>query len=308
MSQHDAQYLLKPANQLAVIDEFGGCVPLRQKFAELFRQRQELATQQKELTTAASRTLRRQQLELYEFQAKEIDDAQLVAGEQAELSARSRMLANLEKIKRTTGAAYGALYEDEGSIIGRLKGTVVVLLEMAELDEALQPLAGQIKEAALNLDDAAFSLRRYVDKLDLDPAELAEVDQRLNLVNRLTQINTPGTHRHGGRSADLPRTDRLADRRTARARTKIFRPSARRSPGWAMELKEVGKQLTAARKKAADRLVPLVHGQLADLGMKEARFLVEFAALDVGIENPKSETRNPKAESKNARGIAGLET
>ena len=43
--QHDAQYLLKPANQLAVIDEFGGCSSLREQFAELFHQRQVLLTQ-----------------------------------------------------------------------------------------------------------------------------------------------------------------------------------------------------------------------------------------------------------------------
>ncbi len=190
--QHDAQYLLKPANQLAVIDEFGSCVELREKFAEIFHRRQELVGQQKELM--ASRTLRRQQLELYEFQAKEIDEAAFVAGEQTALAARSKVLSNLEKIKRTAGMAYGTLYEEEGSIVGRLKGTMMVLLELAELDESLNPLAMQIKEAAVSLDDAAFSLRRYVDRLELDPAELAEVDQRLNLVNRLTDKYTG----HGG--------------------------------------------------------------------------------------------------------------
>ncbi len=70
--QHDAQYLLKPANQLHVIDEFGGATELREQFAEIFHRRQQLVAQQEELT--ASRTLRRQQLELYEFQAKEIDE------------------------------------------------------------------------------------------------------------------------------------------------------------------------------------------------------------------------------------------
>jgi DNA repair protein RecN (Recombination protein N) len=54
--QHDAQFLLKPANQLAVIDDFGGCADLRRKFSDLYSQRQQLLEQQKELT--ASRTLR----------------------------------------------------------------------------------------------------------------------------------------------------------------------------------------------------------------------------------------------------------
>ena len=121
--QHDAQYLLKPANQLAVIDEFGsrdenarprrtkgdtkgeafiGCLALREKFSEIFGQRQVLLAQQKELT--ASRTLRRQQLELYEFQAKEIDDAQLVAGEHQELQKRG---AGCSRIWRRLNAPRG---------------------------------------------------------------------------------------------------------------------------------------------------------------------------------------------------------
>jgi len=87
----------------------------------------------------------------------------------SEFAARSKLLSNLEKVKRTAGAAYAALYDDEGSILERLKTTAGVLLELAELDEALRELAGQVKEATVSLDDAAFSLRRHVGRLDLDP-------------------------------------------------------------------------------------------------------------------------------------------
>ena len=310
--QHDAQYLLKPANQLAVIDEFGtrdantkarsprsstkddegGGIGLRETFGELFRKRQELLEQQKELT--ASRTLRRQQLELYEFQAKEIDDAQLVAGEHEELGAHSKLLSNLEKVKRTAGAAYGALYEEEGSILERLKATVGVLNDLTELDESLKEMATQIKEATVSLDDAAFSLRRYVDKLDLDPAELAQVTERLNLVNRMVDKYTHGA---GGTLEEV-----LAYRQQIgtqieelRVQDKDFSMIGEEIARLEKELREVGKTLTAARKKAAERLVPLVHKQLADLGMKEAKFLIEFQPLDVGLE-AKDERRKTKDE------------
>ena len=89
------------------------------------------------LTPSQARTLRRQQLELYEFQAKEIDDAQLVTGEHDQLNARSKVLGNLEKIKRTASSTYGTLYEEEASILERLKMTTGVLLELCELDETL---------------------------------------------------------------------------------------------------------------------------------------------------------------------------
>ena len=293
--QHDAQYLLKPANQLAVIDEFGGSVELRQQFAEIFHQRQTLMGQQKELS--ASRTLRRQQLELYEFQAKEIDDAQLVAGEHEELTARSRLLTNLEKIKRTAGAAYGALYEEEGSIIERLKAALSVLMELSELDESLGGITTQVKEATVSLDDAAFSLRRYVDKLDLDPGELAEVDQRLNLVNRMIDKYT-------GRVAGAGLDEVLAYREQIgkqiaelRAQDEDLTASSEMIGKLEKTLRSIGKELTAARQKAAEKLIPRVHGQLADLGMKEAKFLIEFQGLEVlgETQNAKHKTQNLKS-------------
>jgi DNA repair protein RecN (Recombination protein N) len=295
--QHDAQYLLKPANQLAVIDVFGNSTELREQFAELYHRRQELLSQQKELAT--SRTLRRQQLELYEFQAKEIDDAQLVPGEHEQHSARSKVLGSLEKIKRTAGAAYGTLYEEESSILERLKITMAVLLELAELDESLLPLATQIKEATLSLDDAAFSLRRYVDRLDLDPAELAEVTERLNLLNRLMdKYSGRGT---GGLDELIAYRAQIGTQiEELRGQDQDFSSMGDQIAALEKELRTIGKSLTAARKKAADKLLPLIHAQLADLGMKEARFLIEFQPIDSDLsaaEKPKS--KNPKSDLSN---------
>jgi DNA repair protein RecN (Recombination protein N) len=306
--QHDAQFLLKSANQLAVIDEFGGsgCVELRQRFAEVFRRRQELLTQQKELT--GSRTLRRQQLELYEFQAREIDDAQLAAGEHEQLAARSKMLTHVEKIKRSAGAAYGTLYEEEGSILERLKSTAGVLLELAELDEELRPLAGQIKEATVSLDDAAFSLRRYVDRLDLDPAELTQVNERLNLLNRLVDKYTGSRAGAGAGATGMTGVEEvIAYRRQIgqqiedlRAQDQDFSTIGEEIARLEKELRSVGKTLTVERKKSADKLLPLVHRQLADLGMKEAKFLIEFQAisLDGASEDASAQTKIENRKSK----------
>ena len=315
--QHDAQYLLKPANQLAVIDEFGGktCVELRQQFADIFRRRQELLAEQKELS--ASRTLRRQQLELYEFQAKEIDDAQLAAGEHEQLAARGKLLANLEKIKRTAGAAYGALYEEEGSILERLKAAAVVLLELAELDEALQGLSGQVKEAAVSLDDAAFSLRRYVDRLDLDPSELAQVNERLNLLNRMVDKYT-GPRGGGGATGATGLSgieEVIAYRRQIgghidelRTQDQDFSTIGDEIARLEKQLRALGKSLTAERQKSADRLLPLVHRQLADLGMKEARFLIEFTpiALDGANDESNQKSKIENRKSKNPEDPAPL--
>ena len=277
--QHDAQFLLKPANQLAVIDDFGSCSALRLRFAELFHERQTLVQQQRELS--ASRTLRKQQLELYEFQAKEIDEANLVAGEYEELTARCKVLTNMEKIKRAAGGAFAALYEDEGSTLERLKVIMSTLLEISELDEKLSPVAIQVKEATLSLDDAALSLRRYTDRLDVDPDEIAQINDRLNLVNRMID-------KYAGRSNNAGLDEVLAYRQQIgqqieelRTQDQDLTTSGEHIAKLEKQLRTIGADLTKARKKAAEKLIPLVHAQLADLGMKEARFSVEFQPLQV---------------------------
>ncbi|MDP6152502.1 MAG: AAA family ATPase, partial [Phycisphaeraceae bacterium] len=93
--QHDHQFLLKPINQLAILDAYGQCGPLCNQFANTFGELRELEQRHEQLTASAA--LRRQQLELYKFQADEIDAALLVDGEYPELKARYALLSNLQR-------------------------------------------------------------------------------------------------------------------------------------------------------------------------------------------------------------------
>src|SRR5215211_5907710 len=98
--QHDHQYLLKPSNQIDVIDQFGDLWPLRKQYHEVYQRVVDAKRRIAELS--ANRTLREQQLELYRFQADEIDAAGLDPAEYQELEARASILQNLEKLKKDT--------------------------------------------------------------------------------------------------------------------------------------------------------------------------------------------------------------
>ncbi|HSH95836.1 MAG TPA: AAA family ATPase, partial [Roseimicrobium sp.] len=115
--QHDHQYLLKPSNQLDVIDQFGGLLDLRSRYHAIYLQ--VIETRQRIAELAASRTLRRQQLELYRFQADEIDAANLDPAEYLELESRASVLTNLEKLKRDAGTVHTVVYEVDGSVLER---------------------------------------------------------------------------------------------------------------------------------------------------------------------------------------------
>ena len=266
--QHDHQYLLKPGNQLDVLDHFAGLEPLRDRFRQAHAKLQDARRQLQELE--ANRTLRAQQLELYRFQADEIDNAELDPAEFEELKARASVLVNLEKLKKDAGAAHAALYEAEGSILERLKMMASVLVELSLLDQNVRPIADTVRDATIQLEDASFDLGRYLDKLDLDPAELAEVNDRLNTIQRMLNkygdpITTTLEYRAeiGHKIAELERAGGDFS-----ALTNQIAPLTD-------ELKKLGGELTAKRKAAATKLAPMVEKQFAELGMDKARFTID---------------------------------
>ncbi len=277
--QHDHQYLLQPANQLHILDAFGRSLELRYRFADQHRQLRDMITRRDELNT--STTLRRQQLELYEFQAQEIDDAELVEGEYEELKARHGLLSNLQRIREQAGGAYAALYDGEASIIERLQVMVHMLIDLGELDPTLQPMAEQVRDATLALQECAFDLGRYNESLDVSPGELAEIEDRLNTLHRLASKyagNTPGSDPVAEmidyRNQIQHEIDRLRGEHQDQSHLDLRIDEAREA------VQETGEQLTAARQLAAKKLIPQVEAQLKELGMADAAFDVAFESAD----------------------------
>jgi DNA repair protein RecN (Recombination protein N) len=273
--QHDHQFLLKPSNQLDVIDQYAGLDNLRQEYHQAWSKLQQTKQQLEELN--ASRTLRQQQLELYRFQADEIDTAELDPGEYEELKARYSVLENLEKLKKDASGSYAALYEADGSILERLKMVSAVLSEMSGLDINLKPVAEAIRDATLQLEDGAFDLGRYLDKLDLDPAELAEVNDRLNVINRMLKKygdTVPLILEHraqiGETLAELERAG--DDLSTLEADLKPLTTA----------VNKLAADLSAKRAAAAKKLAPLIERQFAELGMDKARFRIELNSSPAG--------------------------
>jgi DNA repair protein RecN (Recombination protein N) len=268
--QHDHQYLLKPSNQIDVLDQFGGLWPLRRQYHDVYQRVLDARRRLAELS--ASRTLRAQQLDLYRFQADEIDAAALEPKEFAELESRASVLANLEKLKKDAGSVHGALYEADGSVLERLKMMSAVLSELSGLDANLKPVAGSCRDAMIALEEVAFDLSRYLDKLDIDPAELSEVNERLNTINRILSkygdpLDATLAYRReiGTKIGELERaTDDLSEVE------KEIAPLA-------AELQHLGKELSAKRLAVAKKISPLIEEQLAELGMEKARFTVELS-------------------------------
>ncbi|MAE67516.1 MAG: hypothetical protein CMJ18_24925, partial [Phycisphaeraceae bacterium] len=273
--QHDQQFLLTPANQLSVLDGFADCDAMRRRFTATHRALRDLESRRASLVESSD--LRRQQLELYEFQAQEIDDVDPQAGELAELQARHRVLANLKRIRHDVGRIHESLHESEGSVVDRLQLICQMLQEMSELDESLSGSCEQVRVATLSLQENAYELRRYMDGVDLDPGELDEIEQRLNVLNRLISKYGEG----GG--ADDPAASVLAHRDTIQDEIERLRGQTvdrdeldGQIAELAAGLEALGAELSEKRHEAALRLVPLVEAELKELGMSDARLAIEL--------------------------------
>lgn len=288
--QHDHQSLLRPASQLEILDDFGGCTALRQDFARRHHALREMRRRRQELDASAS--LRRQQLELYEFQAREIDDAEPTEGEFPELQARHRVLSNARRLLADAGQVQGALYEADGSVIERLEVMTQVLRDLAEIDDELRGVAEQVEGATASAREASFDLSRYVDRLDFDEGELGEVESRLNTLNRLIQKYSDTPRGRGGLGedagpADDPlqgvlhyRADIQREIETLQQASHDFAQLDAEIATAERELRFIGEELSQQRREAAGRLIPAVEQQLPELGMGEAKLEVAFEPVD----------------------------
>lgn len=268
--QHDHQYLLKPSNQLDVLDQFGALWPLRKRYHDAYEKVTDARRRIEELS--ANRTLRQQQLELYRFQAGEIDAAELDPGEYVELEARASVLQNLEKLKKDAGASYGALYEADGSVLERLKMMGAVLAELSGLDVNLKSVAEALRDSTIQLEEVAFDLSRYLDKLDLDPGELVEVNDRLNTINRI--LNKYGDPL----DTTIAYREEIAQKiRQLEKATDDFASVQSQLTPLLAELKRLGHDLSEQRRLVAGKLGPLIEKQLSELGMEKARFTIALS-------------------------------
>lgn len=271
--QHDHQFLLKSANQLDVLDDYAQTGKLRASYHQAHLELIDAKQRLEELETGTK--LRLQQLDFARFQAAEIDAGELREGEYEELSARSQVLNNLERLRKDAGAVHSALYEADGAILDRLQMMAGVLSELCLVDQSLEPIAKSVKEATLTLNEASFDLGRYLNRLDLDPAELVEVNDRLNIINRLLKKYGPtveATLQHRATLANEISQLEKADEDVDSIRKLIAPLTQKRAT--------LAKDLSKKRNEAAKKLSPMIQKQLAELGMEKATFRVDVRTTD----------------------------
>src|SRR5688500_3075100 len=268
--QHQHQSLLRPAAQRELLDGYGDLTASAAKVAELYRAWQQRRASRAALeTNAAAFAVERDRLE---WQARELEGLKLKAGEWPELTAEHARLAHAAGLIEGARMGVEALAESEGSTLAQLDAVVGKLGALVEHDARLQEIVALLESARIELQEAAHALRRYGERVDLDPGRLREAGQRMDAIHAAAR-------KYRVQPEELPATLEQARARLAEMGAGGDLEALRKLEEEALgACAAEAKKLSAGRKRAAKKLSEEVTDQMQALAMEGGRFEVALAA------------------------------
>src|SRR5438445_8060010 len=229
---HDHQSLLSPDKQLSLLDSFARAQEQLEEYRKHYRQLQTLTAEHAALNTAE--TARELELDLLRHQINEISSANLVGGEEEEIETRYKLASNSKRLIERASAVAGKLSEADDSVLSQLAETRRLLRELEKIDNSASQFSAGHETAVVELSEIARSLSEYAEKLDLDPAQLSTLEQRVSLFETLKR-------KYGGSIAEVIA---FVDRAAQRMRKNQRRDSEFERP--AHETKPIRQQMNQA--------------------------------------------------------------
>ncbi|AXA83977.1 DNA repair protein RecN [Lysobacter oculi] len=274
--QHAQQALLSRNSQLALLDGYGRHGDL---LAEVGQAAKRWQAARAELEALNARGDVGERVEFLRHQLRELQAETLDAASLASLDADHRRLAHAsELIEAQTRARDWLADSDEANALALLQRARDAISRVIDHEPRLADVDALLETATISLDEAADTLARLGDTLDLEPGRFESLDQRLQRVHALARKHRVGVDALAGVQARIE--DELAslDNAEARAAELLEEVEAARQT-W----NAAAAQLTRARTKAAKALSAATVAIVRELGMGEADFRIELAA-EAGLE------------------------
>jgi DNA repair protein RecN (Recombination protein N) len=268
--QHESRRLADRVTQRLLVDSIALSDSLKKQMSTAYRELAEIADALER--TQLDDRQRLERIDFLKFQLQELSEAQLSPGEDVELD---QLLSKLQRAADLRGAASKAeqvLVAQDGAVCERIAAIQRELDELSTVDPKLSPLAAQLDESRVLLEDAALSLGRYAGSVDVDPRALAEAEARYELLRRLTR-------KHGATVDELIERTVQMQRELAELEGIDERRDelAQKLDSAREKARGVATKCSQKRKSSAKRISKEISGNLGELGMKGAQ-------LEVAVE------------------------
>lgn len=271
--QHEHQSLMKRDMQRVMVDTYASNETLLKQTQDAYKHWKTLYERYQALSSQSSTFQERS--DLLNFQVQELTELALQDGEITQLDEELNRLGHAEQLQATAAQGYQQLYENERSLYSSLSQLSQELARQARVDEALNAPLELISSAQIQLQEAAWLLRDYSQRVDLDPARLSEVETRIadirNMARkyRMEAELLPAHLLHlQTELASLGSDDYDLDALQAKLATAQ------------QAYKKVAQALSKTRTKAADQLSSGVSAAMQDLGMQGGQFQIQVTPLE----------------------------
>lgn len=266
--QNENLTLLKPDKQLSLLDNSDEDIAkLKIDYQGAYEAWKETKDKLEEMKSAAAGIEER--LDMLRWQVQEIEAAKIIDGEDENLESEIKRLANAEKITENVEQAY-MLLQGNDNTEGALSDLATIednLETVARYDDSLTEACNLVKEARCQLQEAFYSIRDYSDNIEFNPAVLDDMQSRLDRLEKLKKKYGPtlaDVNIHLTKCQDELDSIENYDDNLAELEKKQAADYDK--------AKRVAEELSAKRKKAAEKLAAEIGDQLKSLGMKDARF------------------------------------
>ncbi|AOJ97753.1 DNA repair protein RecN [Burkholderia vietnamiensis] len=272
--QHAHQLLMRPDAQRELFDTHAGLASDAANVARTWRVWRD-ATQAIDAAKAHERELQLEREKLA-WQLAELDKLAPQPGEWDEVGHEHKRLSHSANLIDGVQGALNALSEADGAMLPQLGAIVSKLRGLADYDSGLADALASLEPAEIQLQEAVYSLSHYAQRLDLDPARLAQVEARLDALHstaRKFRLPPDTLHEeHAARRAQLAALDAAAD---------LGALEAAQSKAWDAYLADA-KRLSKARAQAAKALGAAVTAGMQELSMAGGSFEVALVPLADG--------------------------
>ncbi|HSM31801.1 MAG TPA: DNA repair protein RecN [Woeseiaceae bacterium] len=276
--QHFHQSLGRRSVQRDLLDHYGGLQDLREQTEAAFAEWKSLHERLVALQGADAD--RESRVDLLTFQLQELESLDARPGEYAELQAEAQRLANRGRLAEGVAAALDVLSDnDAANVTGMLAAAERALHQLVRFDNELSPTLELLDSAGIQAAEAADSLRRYGDSIDMDPGRQDVVERRLDSMQSIARKHRvePGElvelrARLGAELDELTHADQ---------RSQALEREAREAEA---AYREHAGELSGLRKAAAGKFAAAVSDAMAGLGMPGGQFEIGLAPLADGAE------------------------
>lgn len=265
--QHEHQSLLHKKNHLQILDEFAKeeLRTLKEKGQELYGVYASCKKQLEESVLDESQ--RKKEMDFLQFEIGEIEEAGLRSGEDEELEQQYRKLSHARKIAEHAGEAYELAAGREGSASDLISAALQKLLSVSEYDKELENLTSQLGELESLANDFSRELSGYLDSLTFDEYEFAQIEERLDTLNRLKA-------KYGRTIEEIlaykeEKEERLQELQDYDVYLAQLEKNYKKSE---KELLENAEKMSAIRKKYGEQLSERIRKELIDLNFLETNF------------------------------------